>query len=64
MLLNLPYVFIEFKNPIFIQLFLRINSMYNFKYLLKTDDDCFIDLHFVIDFLAKIKNDRQIWWGK
>ncbi|XP_041353620.1 UDP-GalNAc:beta-1,3-N-acetylgalactosaminyltransferase 2-like [Gigantopelta aegis] len=40
-----------------------ISDHFNVKYVLKTDDDCFVDIQNILSSLKKIENRTKVWWG-
>lgn len=37
---------------------------YNFKYLLKTDDDCYLDVERILAALSNMTHSDNFWWGR
>ncbi len=47
-----------------VALFFRIYENEDFRYVLKTDDDCFVDVLKIYADLPRHKNVTKLWWGR
>ena len=45
-------------------LFFRVSETVTFSYVLKTDDDCFLSIHRILNKLETYKGVTKLWWGR